>query len=297
MMPRTLINILLVVLSCATCFAQSTYKGLTPGRSTRADVERLLGKPTNQVSESLFEYAQSGSQIYVQYSKTLPTAIRIQSIYSPAVERSKVLAAEHLPKVADTRRTNKHGALEEYFGYPNYVVLTYDESSQTQVSQVGYYSRELFESVTPELAKSTSTAAATSGSSVSGSGGVDIPSLNANVTGLLLFEGGAPAVPGVQKQYSTRFSSASTRSIYWELGITFPDPGRKIDYTVEAIVYRGGALYTRWKSDLYIKEGYTNAAPYSGYGYATAGTWLAGSYLMELFVDGRKVAAASFEVY
>jgi hypothetical protein len=155
-------SILFLLLTCAACFGQSSYKGLTPGKSTRAEVERVLGRPTSQVSESLFEYAQGGSQIYVQYSKTLPTAIRIQAIYSPAIERSKVLAAERLPKVADTRRTNKHGALEEYFGYPNYVVLTYDESSQTQVGQVGYYSRELFESVTPELAKSTLTSGATS---------------------------------------------------------------------------------------------------------------------------------------
>ena len=152
-MRRTLIVILFVLFTSVICFGQSSFKGLTPGKSTRAEVERLLGKPTNQVSESLFEYAQGGSQIVVQYSKSSPTAIRLQVIYSPAIERSKVLAGERLPKVADTRRTNKHGALEEYFSYPNYVVLTYDESSQTQVGQVGYYSRELFESVTPELKK------------------------------------------------------------------------------------------------------------------------------------------------
>lgn len=144
-MNRLFFGILFLLLACASCFGQTSYKGLTPGKSTKADVERALGQPTSQVSESLFEYSKGDSQIYIQYSKTSPAAIRILSIYSPAREREQVLAAEKLPRVADTRRTNKKGALEEYFGHPKYIVLTYEKNSQTQVSQIGYYSPELFE--------------------------------------------------------------------------------------------------------------------------------------------------------
>jgi hypothetical protein len=294
-MLKILAIVILLLLSGVVCFGQSSFKGLTPGKSTRVDVERVLGRPTSQVSESLFEYAQGGSQIYVQYGKTLPTAVRIQVIYSPAVERSKVLAAERLPKVADTRRTNKHGALEEYFGYPNYVVLTYDESSQTQVGQVGYYSRQLFETATPELTRNGSTST-TSGANSSAAGNADIPSLNANVTGMRLYESATPLDVG-QRQYSNRFSRAALRGVFWELILTFPDPGRRIDYTVEGLIYREGAFFGTWKANLPLEAGNTSLAPSSGFGYTTAGKWPTGSYLMELFVDGRKVAAASFEVY
>jgi hypothetical protein len=161
-----------LLLACVPCFAQSSYKGLTPGRSTRADVERVLGRPTSQVSERLFEYTKDGKQIYVQYSKGSPTAVRVQLVYSTPRERAQVISDERLPKVADTRRINKHAVLEEYFSYPKYVVLTYEENSQTRVSQVGYYSRELFEAATPELTASTPSSPRTSGASASDSAAV-----------------------------------------------------------------------------------------------------------------------------
>jgi hypothetical protein len=171
-MSKTLGIVILLVISGVVCFGQSSFKGLTPGQSTRADVERVLGKPTKQVSERLFEYARDGQQIFVQYSKTSPIAVRLELVYPTARERAQVISDEKLPKVADARRTNKHAVLEEYFSYPKYVVLTYEENSQTRVSQVGYYSRELFAAATPELAASTPSSAGASGTSTSVSAGV-----------------------------------------------------------------------------------------------------------------------------
>jgi hypothetical protein len=141
------LSIFCLLLTCAACVGQSSYKGLTPGTSTRADVERALGEPTNKLTDRLLEYEEGGQQIYVQYSKESPTAIRILVTYSPPSTRSDVLHRQGLPQVADARRTNKQGALEEYFGSPSYIVLTYDENSKTEVTQVGYLSRDLFESV------------------------------------------------------------------------------------------------------------------------------------------------------
>src|ERR1700694_1306164 len=87
MMHRTLIMILLVVLSCAVCFGQTEFHGLTPGKSTRADVERVLGQPVNKVSETLVEYAPPSNpdparyrvkaKVYVQYRKGSSTVERI----------------------------------------------------------------------------------------------------------------------------------------------------------------------------------------------------------------------------
>ncbi len=48
-MSRISFIILIVMLGWATCFGQSSFKGLTPGRSTRADVERVLGQPVKEL--------------------------------------------------------------------------------------------------------------------------------------------------------------------------------------------------------------------------------------------------------
>ena len=44
-MTRILPTFLFLLLACAACFGQSTNKGLTPGQSTRSDVERVFGWP------------------------------------------------------------------------------------------------------------------------------------------------------------------------------------------------------------------------------------------------------------
>src|SRR5712664_585372 len=86
-MHRTLIVILFVLLSCAVCFGQSSFKGLTPGKATRSDVERMLGQPVNKLSETLYEYAPpevktyhqiSCGQIFVQYRKQSRVVERIE---------------------------------------------------------------------------------------------------------------------------------------------------------------------------------------------------------------------------
>ena len=60
-MQRTLF-IIFFLTSCATCFGQTSYNGLTPGQSTRAEVERALGEPTNKLTDRLLEYEEGGKQ-------------------------------------------------------------------------------------------------------------------------------------------------------------------------------------------------------------------------------------------
>jgi hypothetical protein len=40
-----------VLLTCIAGFGQSSYKGLTPGQSTRVDVERVLGRPPKHIAK------------------------------------------------------------------------------------------------------------------------------------------------------------------------------------------------------------------------------------------------------
>lgn len=70
----------LVLLALATRFGQNSYKGLTPGMSTRADVERVLGQPLKDVSKTLVEYRSPDEvpwKLYVQYGDESPTTSEV----------------------------------------------------------------------------------------------------------------------------------------------------------------------------------------------------------------------------
>src|ERR1044071_1246596 len=102
MAKRILFLALFVLLNSTGGRGQASFQELTPGKSSRADVERVLGQPTSQVSERLFEYEKGGQQIYVQYGKSSAAAVRIEVVYSTSRERSQVISQEKLPTAADT---------------------------------------------------------------------------------------------------------------------------------------------------------------------------------------------------
>ena len=291
---KTFYAITLVMFMCAASFGQSVYKGLKPGQSTRSDVERALGQPVRQISERLFEYSKEGKQVYVQYSKESPTAIRIQLVYPTPATRSDVLSSERLPQVADTRRTNKKGALEEYFGNPKYIVLTYTDNSPNQVSQVGYYSRQLFESAIPEL----STSAASPSPEARPA---DIPSINANIISLRFFESSRTyAPPYGQREYKTRFANSQTRFVNYEISLQHPAPGRVVPLSVNSLwrIDRTGTLLRNQVDDwIRIPADWTSSVFNTGTGNTDPGQWEVGTYTVELYVEGRKVAEGKFEIY
>src|SRR5688500_2273659 len=71
---RVLFQFCFLILIAATAAAQTSYQGLTPGVSTRSDVERVFGQPVRSISNSLSEYT---GKIYVQYGKNTAFADRI----------------------------------------------------------------------------------------------------------------------------------------------------------------------------------------------------------------------------
>ena len=151
------IIILFVVLCCATCFGQSSFKGLTPGQSTRAEVEKILGLPLKQISDTLTEYkSKSGTeQIFVQYSRVSNEVARIEATYIEAKERSSVLGSVNLPARSMGWQINSKTRLEEYFS-ASCVVLTYvGADASTGVSRIGYYSRQLFENASSKLPRAS----------------------------------------------------------------------------------------------------------------------------------------------
>jgi hypothetical protein len=142
--------LLFTLISCATCFGQSSFQGLTPGTSTRNDVARVLGQPVRTISTTRFEYSPPAeiARVEVEYGAGSSVVERLEVYFLKPISRPALIKQFNLPDQADSRITDAEGKLLEYFGGESLLVLTYaaaDESSGA--SRVGYYSRELFNSI------------------------------------------------------------------------------------------------------------------------------------------------------
>lgn len=140
-------------MSCCTCLGQSSFRGLTPGKSTRVNVQNLLGPPVRQLSETLSEYKsnQGTEQIFVQYLRESDEIARIEVTFAYAIERSAALGSANLPSRSTAWQINSKNRLEEYFS-PAFVVLTYlGADVSTGVTRIGYYSPQLFETSSAKL--------------------------------------------------------------------------------------------------------------------------------------------------
>jgi hypothetical protein len=164
---------LVALLGCSVSFGQSTYEGLTPGKSTRADVERVLGQPVNKVSETLIEYAPPSNpdpsryrvkaKVFVQYRRDSSTVERIAVLvrgedtsaapapywqsfdrsYGQGFQSGLVDAKIEVKKETKTR-------LAIYIGEPLFAVYSFTTPYSYDDDRVEYYSRELYESAVPQ---------------------------------------------------------------------------------------------------------------------------------------------------
>lgn len=170
---RNLFIAFLTVMSCITGLGQKPYKGLTPGKSTRVDVERVLGQPVGKVSETLIEYRPQPlseynpqpltGKIYVQYRVGSPVAERIEVLcdsnsnclgdmgknclymlvqpYEAAVSRFPLPEAT----AKEGKGTDKEKQIE-YFGKPYYAVRTLIlKNGNVAICTMGFYSLELYQ--------------------------------------------------------------------------------------------------------------------------------------------------------
>ncbi|MGQ0762034.1 MAG: hypothetical protein ACT4OT_08460 [Acidobacteriota bacterium] len=147
MLLRTSCIILFVLLTCAAGFAQSTYKGLTPGTSTRSEAERVLGQPVKNVSETLSEYRPQPltSKIYVQYRKRSPVIERIEFLCElEKSDCSDFFEQQHSAMTDDDWEGTVGDGLEKqakYYRKPFYAVLTFANNKWVRLA---LYSRELY---------------------------------------------------------------------------------------------------------------------------------------------------------
>jgi hypothetical protein len=165
MRNRLLGAVLLVLLLGLTCFAQSTYKGLTPGQSTRADAERSLGQPIKELSKTLIEYKspEAAARLYVQYSDESPAAIveRIElacltdkdGTYNQCCELGQLGGVLNDAFSVTTKQdgpAHLSAHRVEYYSAPRFIVLTTIIKGFKPEMRKAFYSKELYESVVPK---------------------------------------------------------------------------------------------------------------------------------------------------
>lgn len=130
-----------------------------------------------------------------------------------------------------------------------------------------------------------------------------ISSIRAKVTGIRFFEGGYEGVAIGSRTFATRFARKKTRYVYWELGL-------ESDYVVIGFEPRHFAIEAVW-FDPYgqevfrstkksrIESEWKNSFHTSGYGWrdASFANWILGTYRVDLFMDGKKIAGGEFVIH
>lgn len=174
---RTFTFIFLILLNCVFVFGQTSYKGLTPGTSTRADVERVLGHPVKEVSETLIEYGPQNltGKIFVQYRKDSAVVERIEMLCrteSSTCEEFITGLNLRLPASPDADEINDQ-KWKSFYGQPHFVIIvrTKDDlaDNKTPVSRLALYSRELYEADVERVKQASKAAPVTTdGPSISG---------------------------------------------------------------------------------------------------------------------------------
>lgn len=126
-----------------------------------------------------------------------------------------------------------------------------------------------------------------------------VPSLNATVQTLRFFEKaqGEQIAEG-QRQFADRFKSSNTRTVAWELSLAHPPAGRQQRFTIRSICYApDGSIFGQGELSSYVEANWGKSTHVYGWGFQEPGLWQTGTYRVELFIDGRKVAAGSFKIY
>jgi hypothetical protein len=125
-----------------------------------------------------------------------------------------------------------------------------------------------------------------------------IPVPGAKVSAVQFYEGPHDLiVQKAQRVYRQSFDRSTTRSIYWELDLSFPPPGRRIDFPVDAIWYRSdGTPMTRQIISAYVLPLWPSSYHTVGYGYAEPGHWTPGAYRVDLYFKNVRIASGTFQI-
>lgn len=121
--------------------------------------------------------------------------------------------------------------------------------------------------------------------------------LNARVTSLRFFESGEGILPFSRRIYGQSFRSSTTRFINWELSLSYPIPEKRTDFDIVEVWRKPHGTVTTHAIPVYVDHNWTGSQCGSGHGSPRAGTFQLGTYQLELFINGQRIASGTFEVY
>lgn len=126
----------------------------------------------------------------------------------------------------------------------------------------------------------------------------DVQAIKARVTTFRFYESGDGDLPQKSRNYGRIFTKSQTRYVNWEVNFEYPQAQNRVDFTLKAIWYRSeGSVVTEQTLSTYTNRGWSGSYHNSGYGTKKlGGYWQKGSYRVELYSDGKKIAENSFEV-
>jgi hypothetical protein len=125
-----------------------------------------------------------------------------------------------------------------------------------------------------------------------------IPTLDARVTKLVFFASSPVDIaPLKEPVYKTRFHHSMTKTVYPEIYLDYPAPGKKVFFTITAHFREKGKTIRIVDYDGRIEPHWTQSNHSVGAGILGTGNWPVGNYDVDIHINGEKVATGYFEVY
>jgi len=126
--------------------------------------------------------------------------------------------------------------------------------------------------------------------------GIPIPGMK--VSGVQFYEGPHDLdLDQSQRVYRYSFDRFTTRSIYWELDLQYPPPGRRIDFQLDAIWYKpDGSEMTRQTISAYVLADWGSTWHTLGFGWVEPGHWTPGTYRVDLYFKNLRIAGGTFQI-
>jgi tetratricopeptide (TPR) repeat protein len=111
------------------------------------------------------------------------------------------------------------------------------------------------------------------------------------------FEGGYDPPPRDHRVYGSRFDR-SARYIHWEIHLQFPAPGRRVDFAIQELWYRAeGSVIAKQTWRTHVDATWPSSYHSHSWGWKNRGNWQVGSYRVDLYVQGQKIASGAFWFY
>jgi len=125
-----------------------------------------------------------------------------------------------------------------------------------------------------------------------------IPVSGVKVGALQFYEGPHDLILNKSERiYRYIFDHSTARTIWWELNLTYPAPGQRIDFAVDAVWYKAdGAEFFRHRTTPHVETAWRSSWHTDGYGFAQPGRWPTGTYRVDLFCNNARIATGTFQI-